>query len=214
MQTAKTYEFEGELTNDYFVDLDDFRLFKRFYEAANPGAGGLAGLGVPEPSSLLLVLLGVAGIAGSTIRKRCAMPSRLQMLLVVAVAFVASLSSVRPASATLLVYDPFNVGSSPASGQYNSFTPTPSSTPPDPPVAPVTAANPLVRILGQNPTVGPTPFFTGPWHDVAGNTPTEYVQTTSLSYRGAPSSGGSVTTVFDNVNNPTLAGAKAASAAL
>jgi hypothetical protein len=204
MNEAHTYEFEGELTNDYVVDLNDFRLFKTLYEAANPGAGGLEALGVPEPSSLLLLLLGTAGVVGSTLRKRFVVPGRVRLFLLAAIGLAVSLAHVAPASATLLFYDPFATGGNPALGQYNSFTPNPPSTPPDPPVAPVTAQNPLVRIRGQNPTVGPTPLFAGAWTDVAGNTPTQYVQTTSLVYRGAPSIGGSVTTVFDNVNNPTL----------
>ena len=112
------------------------------------------------------------------------MPCRVRMFLAAAVALAATCAVVKPASATLLVYDPFNVGNNPASGQYNSFTPTPS---PDPmnPVPPISDANPLVRLLGQNPTVGPTSFFNGAWTDVAGNTPTQFVQTTSLVYRGA-----------------------------
>ena len=73
------------------------------------------------------------------------------------------------------MYEPFNVGG----GQYNAFTP---GTPPD---APVSATNPLVRLLGQNPTLTPT-LFDGGWTDTAGNTPTQFVQTNSLVYRSAP----------------------------
>jgi hypothetical protein len=201
LQETHTYEFEGELTHDYFVDLDDLRLFKLAYEAANPGAGGLAALGIPEPSSLILVLLGMAGIAGSSLRKRMVVPSRVKMCLAATAALAISLAGGTPASAELLLYEPFDIGG----GQYNSFTPNPPAPEGEPAVAPVTAQNPLVRILGQNPAVSPT-LFNSAWTDAAGNTPTQYVQTSSLVYRGAPSSGGSVTTVFDNVNNPTLSG--------
>lgn len=201
LQEAHTYEFEGELTNDYFVDLDDFRLFKLAYEAANPGAGGLAALGIPEPSSLLLVLLGVVGVGGSTLRKRFVVPNRARIGLAAAAALIIAAAIATPASAELLLYEPFDVGGS----QYMSFAPNPPAGEGEPAVAPVTPENPLVRILGQNPTVTPT-LFNSAWTDAAGNTPTQYVQTSSLVYRGAPSSGGSVTTVFDNVNDPTLSG--------
>jgi len=65
---------QGDVTGDGFIDLFDFRLWKANYPGANSGGGGLAGfeslLGVPEPSSGLLVLVGLAG--GAMWRRRLA----------------------------------------------------------------------------------------------------------------------------------------------
>ncbi len=70
--------------------------------------------------------------------------------------------------AELLYCDPFLIGSSPLLGEY---TPGP--------------------LVGQNPLIGPTPFFTGPWQgriDAGGAT----VQSPGLNYFSAPVTGGSV----------------------
>ena len=85
-----------------------------------------------------------------------------------------------PAAATLLLYDPFLTGNSPAAGQYMPFTP------------PVSAENPYIPITGQNPAVGPTAFLTGPWATIAADgAPNAAVQESGLSFLGAPSLGGS-----------------------
>lgn len=188
LQEAHTYEAQGELTGDYFVDLDDFRAFKQIFAAV--GVGSLDGFSVPEPTSLALLALATAPFAVIR-RRRPRLASR--SLRVAAAGFLFAALQSTPASAVQLMYEPFDTGS----GMYSTFTP---GVAPD---APVSAANPLVRLLGQNPSVTPT-VFQGGWTDAAGNTPTQFVQTNSLVYRGAPSSGGAVTTVFDNVNDPTL----------
>jgi hypothetical protein len=105
------------------------------------------------------------------------------VLAAFAIGFVSS-----QAAATLLVYDPFLTGSNPAAGEYTAFTP------------PVSAENPFVPITGQNPTVGPTPFLTGPWVTIAGdNAPNAAVQETGLSFIGAPTLGGSQVSTPDAV---------------
>jgi hypothetical protein len=66
---------QGDLTGDGFVDIFDFRDWKSNYPGANSGTGGIAEwetlLGIPEPSSALLVLTGLAaGSAGMRRRFR------------------------------------------------------------------------------------------------------------------------------------------------
>jgi hypothetical protein len=84
---------------------------------------------------------------------------------------VALLCCVTAASADLLYYDPFLVGANPAAGQYT-----------------------LGPIVGQNPTVGPTPFFTGAWTQgaFAGDPPEQAVIENTLSYLGTAGLGGAV----------------------
>lgn len=102
----------------------------------------------------------------------------MRLKLVLAAWFV--LLAASPSFATLLYYDPFLTGNNPASGEYASFTP------------PVSAENPFVPITGQNPTLGPTPYLTGPWVTIAGDgAPNAAVQETGLSFLGAPALGGS-----------------------
>ena len=65
----------GDLTGDGTVNLLDFEQWKKnFPHAAPPGAGAAAVLGgggaVPEPSSVVLMLLGVAGGLGWHVTKR------------------------------------------------------------------------------------------------------------------------------------------------
>ncbi len=94
---------------------------------------------------------------------------------ITAIQFVSSHTA-----ATQLFYDPFLTGSNPAAGEYRTFSP------------PVTTENPFFPITGQNPTLGPTPFLTGPWVSIASDAaPNAAVQETGLSFVGAPSSGGS-----------------------
>lgn len=174
---AHTYEVDGELTGDYVVDLNDFRLFKTFYEAANPGAGGLAGIGVPEPSAFVLVMISLAGLACGFVRKDFGIASRGRSLLLAALAVSIALLTAASSRAELLAYDPFRIGASPAAGEYVVSTGT------DPIV------NPLA---GQNPTIGPAgpSFFRDPWTiGSAGGT----VVADSLSYKGTTSIGGAAT---------------------
>ena len=100
---------------------------------------------------------------------------RLAVLAACIVVFAAS-----SAVATQLLYDPFLTGNNPAAGQYMPFTP------------PVSAENPFVGIIGQNPSVG-AGFFSGGWQAPAANDgPNGYVQTASLSFLGTPSAGGAL----------------------
>ena len=57
MTNAQAY-FLGDLTGDKADNFDDFVLFKKIYEAAH-GAGSFSSMaaGVPEPSSLVLIIL-------------------------------------------------------------------------------------------------------------------------------------------------------------
>jgi len=120
---------------------------------------------------------------GASYCRLTALQSALCVVVASVVALGALTAAVASAAADLLYYDPFNIGSNPVNGEYAPFTP------------PVTETNPFVPLQGQNPTVGPTPFFSGPW---IGSGPSgQFVQTSSLAYRGTPSSGGSVTTWFN-----------------
>jgi hypothetical protein len=77
-------------------------------------------------------------------------------------------STKLPARAELLCYDPFLIGNNPLAGEYT-----------------------LGPLAGQNPTIGPTPFFTGPWQGVAGANEAT-VQSAGLNIRDVPALGGSV----------------------
>lgn len=79
-QAAVLGDLDGNLTNDY----DDFLLFEADYDAAN-GAGALTALiaGVPEPSTVVLMLIAGCAISGARRRRlgghvterRCAVSS-------------------------------------------------------------------------------------------------------------------------------------------
>lgn len=78
-------------------------------------------------------------------------------------------------SAELLYYEPFLTGSNPAAGEYV-----------------VGLLDPTVDVGdGQNPTIGPTPFLTGPWEAGVAAAINGAVQAQGLSFLGAPSLGGS-----------------------
>jgi hypothetical protein len=101
---------------------------------------------------------------------------RLCSLTSTALATIVTCSTVAlEATATLYYYDPFITGSNPAAGEYT------------PGLIDTTLSAPGG---GQNPTVGPTPYFTGEW-EVVDNAPNATVQETGLSYIGAPAAGGS-----------------------
>ena len=59
---AKT-RAQGDLTGDGTVNIFDFRDWKSHYPLANSGGGSFeALLGIPEPTSCLLLLVGCAGV--------------------------------------------------------------------------------------------------------------------------------------------------------
>jgi hypothetical protein len=176
MQAYTHVETNGEMIGNNVVNLYDFRVIKIII-AAGVCSGGIAGGGnAPEPSSILLVA--IVGLSIATFKRRRSTRCFPQ-LVVVAMATLGSVLIVASESkATLLAYDPFSIGPSPAAGQYIETTFTG-----DPPVA----VNPLA---GQNPTISPTPsFFSGPWTLGSAG---QVVQATGLSYLGTPSQGGSV----------------------
>ena len=178
-QLAQIYEAQGELTGDNFVNLDDFRAFKTiFAPGAGAGSGGLATAGVPEPSTLVLVFI-VAAAAGSTLRRRFEVFGRLRACLLTALGVGATLVSALPSSAELKYYDGFEIGP----GKYTLGIMDPTMAAGD----------------GQNPTIGPTPFFSGAWQirPSDGNAPNQNVQATGLAYLGAPAVGGSVGPLVD-----------------
>jgi hypothetical protein len=60
----------GDLTGNGFVDVFDFREWKSNYPLANSGGGSFeALLGIPEPTSALLLLVGCAGLGCSRRRR-------------------------------------------------------------------------------------------------------------------------------------------------
>jgi hypothetical protein len=177
LQASTPFEAMGELTGDNIVNLNDFRALKTLIAAGSgSGGGGLAGgPSVPEPASGMLALFGLMGVALAAARRRFG--AKAVKLLAVAAVSAAALEA-SPAAAELLAYDPFLIGANPGAGEYIETT----FTMDDPPVA----VNPLA---GQNPTIGPGSFFSGPW--VIGSEG-QVVQATGLSYLGTPSQGGSV----------------------
>lgn len=168
-QVATDYSAQAELTNDGFVDLDDFRAFKTIFNSS--GSGSLAVGNVPEPSNLgLVALLGLSLIAVRT-RFSFGIPawSKLSALVVAVLMMITS-----SAHAVLYLYEPFLVGNNPAAGQYT-----------------------LGPIVGQNVTNTPTQFFTGAWTQggFPGAAPAQAVIPDSLSYLGTTSLGGAVSGV-------------------
>jgi hypothetical protein len=61
--TGSATQLTGDANGDLNVDNTDYDLWKAAF-GTMPGSGGLAAVGVPEPSTALLALLGVAGLAG------------------------------------------------------------------------------------------------------------------------------------------------------
>lgn len=179
-QQATLFNAEGDMTGDGIVDLNDFRAFKTAYEAAH-GSGSLAAAlataAVPEPSTLALMLV-LAGALTWIKRGRLTGGARLAVLVVVGLVTAAA-----PASADLLFYDPFLIGTSPAVGEYVVDT----------------------SIVGQNPILpgsgyGTTPnLLTGAWDRPVGSTNDQafVYGTPGLNYIGAPAEGGSAGTYQD-----------------
>jgi hypothetical protein len=203
LEEAHNYLFEGDIVRDGFVNLNDFRAWKNLPSVISSGV--LAQIAaIPEPSSLVL-LLGSAVIVGGRRRKPMqsqstvasgqsmvpSFPRRREprsnhcnvckiipsLLVVLCLGLVSSISR-----AELLYYDPFNIGASPAAGQYTTGALIP------------TFGN------GQNPTIGPTPFMTGAWAANAADSINNTVQAQGLSFIGAPVSGGSLGVLRDADN--------------
>ena len=85
------------------------------------------------------------------------------------------LASQAALRAELLYYEPFLTGSNPAAGEYTTDLLEPTFGGSD----------------GQNPTIGPIPFLTGPWESLAADATNAAVQAPGLSFLGAPALGGS-----------------------
>src|SRR5690606_27507087 len=171
LEESHNYLFEGDIVRDGFVDLNDFRAWKNLPSVINSGV--LAQIAsIPEPSTLVLVLGTVALLSGRR-------GKRMPRALVTCFVLTAALGLASPARADLLYYDPFNIGASPAAGQYTTGALVP------------TLGN------GQNPVVGPTPFSTGPWEANAADSLGNVVQAQGLSFIGAPVSGGSLGVSLD-----------------
>lgn len=153
-QTANLYNAGGELTGDGFVNLNDFRAFKTILANASSA--------VPEPTAVITLVVGLAAFGMQRARRTG---------LIVA-AITAGVCSTPSASADVLAYDPFLIGSNPAAGEYT-----------------------VGSLTGQNPTIGPTPFFNGAWAerpggvDMASNGGIKAAP--GLSFLGAPALGGS-----------------------
>jgi hypothetical protein len=90
--------------------------------------------------------------------------------------------------AELLYYEPFLTGSNPAAGEYTVGLLDPT----------IDAGN------GQNPTIGPTPFLTGPWEAGVAAATNAAVQAQGLSFLGAPSLGGSQISTPDSAVRRSL----------
>lgn len=184
-QQSQLYKAQGELTRDRFVDLNDFRAFKTFYEAVH-GSGSLATAlaQVPEPSSAALVFLFGAIAVGAQRYRRLTAAPRLAVLAITGVVLAAA-----PASAELLLYDPFLIGSNPAAGQYAAD-------------APLGGQNPTLPNNGQYGTM--PDLLSGPWVIAPNAIHGQSKSPPGLNYIGAPAQGGSIGTVPPTVStDPT-----------
>ena len=141
---------------------------------------------VPEPSSLTLVMLLVGDRRLASRCRRFLTGKRLSRVL----ALLGLAAVATPASAELLFYDPFLIGTSPAAGEYMVDT-----------VAWRRSAS-AEALGGQNPVApyGTQPdLLTGPW--VAVRLPRARSKSApGLNYIGAPAEGGSIGTVPDPVD--------------
>jgi hypothetical protein len=92
------------------------------------------------------------------------------------------LAASSPAIAELLYYDPFLIGPNPLLGEYQ--------------LGPLVGDDVVFPL--QNPNIGPTPFFSGPWVSPSLEDPQNIVvQADPLSYLGINSPGGSVHSIPD-----------------
>jgi hypothetical protein len=92
---------------------------------------------------------------------------------------IAFLAMTTIACAELLYYDPFLIGTNPLAGEYS-----------------------LGQLAGQNPLIGPTPFFGGAWEGASVDVNDTVVQTQGLTYLDAPVAGGSLIVSLDENNLP------------
>lgn len=171
LEESHNYLVDGDIVRNGFVDLNDFRAWTLLPSVINSGV--LAEIAaIPEPSSMVLIL--VSTIAGAFSRRRFGISDRACALLLAVVGGLMVAMNGSTASAALLAYDPFLTGANPALGQYT--------------------VGPLVTAIGngQNPTIGPTPFFTGGWDGGAADSLATQVQATGLSFLGSPAGGGSI----------------------
>jgi hypothetical protein len=97
----------GDLDSDFDKDIDDFSRFAKIYDAEN-GAGAFVGLGVPEPSTA--ILLGMFGLIAVSLRR-----SRRITMAAVAVLAVTSWTA-DDASAILWGHYPLNENADEATG--------------------------------------------------------------------------------------------------
>jgi hypothetical protein len=193
---------DGDMNRDGIVNLNDFRAWKNLASLPPPGggaapSGGTGGGNVPEPSTLVLALF-VAAVGGASLRRKSAKHMRVFVLAALCLGMVCVTAS--PSAAAVLAYDPFLLPNSdgdpitdpaePALGEYNFYdypeeNPTPPPYPDDPP---------FVGLAGQNTTIGPTAFFSGPWtRPTPADQSGSIVQQPGLAYLGA-GLGGSATT--------------------
>jgi hypothetical protein len=115
----------GDLNGDLVNDFRDFRLFQHDYIATNGQAAfaALTGANAPEPSTLALAAIGIAGLA---LRRRCR-----NLLIVLGVLCVAltAVSGAKAATATSFVAsaDP-NTAPDANAGAVDAWTVTPTGT--------------------------------------------------------------------------------------
>lgn len=62
----------GDLSGNGFIDFDDFGLWKTNYTGPALGAGAFSFLSVPEPSSVVMLLMGAIGLLPRTFRRQLA----------------------------------------------------------------------------------------------------------------------------------------------
>lgn len=171
LEEAHDFLADGDVNMDGLVDLRDFRQWKSLPAVVSSGV--LAQIAaIPEPSTVALCL-GVV-VLGALGRRRES-GRRTQLLLFAFLALGVNFGSGTAARAALLSYDPFLIGPNPSAGEYLEGT--------------------LGGVGGtpaaQNPTIA---GFTDPW-DIASADATlggTTVQTTGLSFLGAPAAGGSL----------------------
>jgi hypothetical protein len=195
-QQAQTYLFEGEMTGDYFVNLDDFRAWKNLAGPLGSGSGSGSSVSslpsVPEPSTLVMLMIVASVAAGSFLRRNRVSLGRMRLLLLAAVGIAVALASASQSSAVLLYYEPFLVHDPiedpavPANGEYNVT---------------LDAATLNVPLAGQGPTLPSSPnppagvwgtdpnFLSGNWTTGVTNNGSTVVQE-GLSFIGAPALGG------------------------
>lgn len=174
-RVAADYLAQGDLVRDGIVDLKDFRAWTLLPGVISSGV--LERLAqTPEPTSLALAAMVGAIMLGAGRHGR-------KITLLIVVCAVLSISS--SASAELLLYDPFLLGTdpnngNPAAGEYNLGS------------LAVTSED-GGSTGNQAPIVGGDPNFFDPvWKRPNDPVGTGFVQAQGLSFLGAPAAGGSM----------------------